>query len=50
MTYVEMRILPGEARCQPSALGDGIVDGQDMLVWAEHIVADTTDVNDVSDL
>jgi len=31
----------------PMPWGDGIVDAADLLVLAEHLVADTTDVNDV---
>ncbi len=34
----------------PTPFGDGVVDGQDLLVLAEHIVQSTPDVNDVNDL
>ncbi len=34
----------------PTPFGDGVVDGQDLLVLAEYIVQSTPDVSDVNDL
>jgi len=34
----------------PMPWGDGVVNAEDLLVLAEHLVADTADVNDVNDL